>query len=112
MRAVILHSYNQLTTDRTWQCVDEEHQEDDENKQNYANDDVLLVISPDQVVQTLERIDKPREGCVWSAKEGERKKEVKAFVKADPVTFKATPLQNIYLTLKKRPLVPGSPLKG
>lgn len=68
-------SHNYPMTDRTWQRVDEEHQEDNENKQNYADDDVLLVISPDQVIQTLERIYKPREGCVWSAKGEERKRE-------------------------------------
>jgi len=50
------------------------------------------------VIQTLERIYKPREGCVWSAK-GEEKKR-KTFVKADPAIFKATPLQNIHLSLK------------
>lgn len=43
-------SYNYPIADRTWQRVDEQHQEDHENKQNYANDDVLFVISPDQVV--------------------------------------------------------------
>lgn len=43
-------SYNYPVADGTWQRVDEEHQEDNENKQNYADDDVLLVISPDQVV--------------------------------------------------------------
>lgn len=101
MRAMILcSSYNYLITDCTWHCVDEEHQEDNKNKQNYANDDVLLVISPDQMIQTLERIYKPGEGCVWSAKEEERRKEIKTFVKADPSISKATPLQNIYLSLK------------
>lgn len=62
----LFSSFNYPVTDGTWQCVDEEHQEDDENKENYADDDVLLVISPDQVIQTLERVYKPREGCVWS----------------------------------------------
>lgn len=70
----LFSSYNYPVTDCTWQRVDEEHQEDDENEQNYANDDVLLVISPDQVIQTLERVYKPREGCVWSAKRKERKR--------------------------------------
>lgn len=69
-------SYNYPFTNCTRQCVDEENQEDNENKQNYANDDVLLVIPPDQVIQTLERIYKPREGCVWSAKGEERKRNL------------------------------------
>lgn len=74
-RHYLCSSYNYPIADRTWQRVDEEHEEDNEDKQNYANDDVLLVISPDQVIQTLEWINKPREGCVWSAKGEERRRE-------------------------------------
>lgn len=92
-------SYNYPLTNCTWQCVDKENQEDNKNKQNYANDDVLLVIPPDQVIQTLERVDKPREGCFWSAKGEERKR--KSFVKADPSLSKVIPLQNIYLRLER-----------
>lgn len=81
-----LRTHDNPATDCTRQCVDEKHQEDDQNKQNEPNDDILLVVSPDEMIQALERIYKPGEGCVRSA-EGKEKKN-KPLVRTDPTVSK------------------------
>lgn len=62
-----LRAHNNLSADGSRQGIDEEDQEDDEDEQNETDDDVLLVVSPDQVVQALERAQEPGEGGVGAA---------------------------------------------
>lgn len=52
---------------RSWQRVEQQGEEQRCDEQDQGEDDVLLVASPHQVEETLEWIDKPREGGVWTA---------------------------------------------
>lgn len=61
-------SINYLLWDGTRQRVEEQDEEHGQDEQNQCNDDVLLIVLPDQVEETLEGIDKPREGRVGTAR--------------------------------------------
>lgn len=70
---VCVSSIDDLLWDGSWQCVEEQCEEQHCDEQDQSDDDVLLVASPHQVEETLERIDKPREGGVRATgEEGKR----------------------------------------
>lgn len=50
----------------SWQCVEQQSEEEHSDEHDQGDDDVLLVASPHQVEETLEWIDEPREGGVWT----------------------------------------------
>lgn len=52
-------SIDYLLGDGSWQCVEQQGEEQHCDEQDQGNDDVLLVASPHQVEETLEWIDKP-----------------------------------------------------
>lgn len=53
-----------------WQRVEQQDEEQRQDEQDQGEDDVLLVAPPHQVKETLEWVDKPREGGVRTAVEG------------------------------------------
>lgn len=65
-----------LVGDGSGQRVEEQGEKQRCDQQNDADDDVLLVASPHQVKETFERVNKPREGGVWTTveKRGEKQK--------------------------------------
>lgn len=54
-------SPDDLVGDGSWQCVEEQGEEQQCHEQQQSNDDVLLVASPNQVKETLEGVHKPGE---------------------------------------------------
>ena len=70
-------SVDYLLGNGSWQRVEQQGEEQHCDEHDQGDDDVLLVASPHQVEETLEWIDKPREGRVWTAGGGqkERRKE-------------------------------------
>lgn len=59
-------SVDYLLRNGSWQCVEKQGEEQHCDEKDQGNDDVLLVASPHQVEETLEWIDKPGEGGVWT----------------------------------------------
>lgn len=55
--------------ERSGQRVEEQCEEQCRDEQQQRQDDVLLVVPPHQVDETLERIGEPREGSVGTAEE-------------------------------------------
>lgn len=61
---VCVLSIDDLLRNGSWQCVEEQGEEQHRDEQDQSDDDVLLVASPDQVEETFEWIHKPGEGRV------------------------------------------------
>lgn len=59
-------SIDYLLRNGSWQCVEQQGEEQHCDEHEQGSDDVLLVASPHQVEETFEWIDKPREGGVWT----------------------------------------------
>ncbi len=59
-------SIDYLLRNGSGQCVEQQGEEQHCDEQDQGDDDVLLVASPHQVEETLEWIDKPGEGGVWT----------------------------------------------
>lgn len=70
-------SIDDLLRDGSWQSVEQQGEEQHCDENDQGDDDVLLVAPPDQVEEAFEWIDKPREGCVWTAEDGDREEENK-----------------------------------
>lgn len=68
-----------LLRNRSRQCVDEQGKEERGDKQQQGQNDVFLVALPHQVEETLEWIDKPREGGVRTAAVGGRQRGAELF---------------------------------
>lgn len=64
--AVCDSSTDYLLRNGSWQRVEQQGEEERRDEQHQRDDDVLLVVFPNQVEETLEWIDKPREGGVWT----------------------------------------------
>lgn len=67
-------SVDHLVRKSLWKRVEQQDEEQHHDEQDQGEDDVLLVAPPHQVKETLEWVDKPREGGVRTAGE-ERSKE-------------------------------------
>lgn len=60
-------SVHYLLRDRPRQSVEEQGEEERQDEEDKGRDDVLLVVPPHQVEETLEWIHEPGEGCVRTA---------------------------------------------
>ncbi len=63
-------SADNLLRNGSWQCVEEQGEEQRCEEHDHSSNDVLLVAFPHQVEETLEWIDEPREGGVWTTEGG------------------------------------------
>lgn len=58
--------------DRPRQCVEEQGKKQCQDQQHQGSYDVLLIVLPDQMEETLKGVHKPREGCIWSTRKREQ----------------------------------------
>lgn len=70
-------------TDRPWQCVEQQDQKQCQDQQDQGSYDVLLIVLPDQMEETLKGVHKPREGCVWSTRKREQNIDIILDFKAE-----------------------------
>lgn len=62
--------------DGPWQCVEEQGKKQCHDQQHQSSYNVLLIVLPDQMEETLKGIHKPREGCIWSTTKREENTDI------------------------------------